>query len=80
VGAKRGAEQLGVELAACRVVVIGDTPKDVTAANGLGAACVGVGTGGSTPAELVALGAVCAFDTLAAEGVRAALLEDEQRQ
>jgi phosphoglycolate phosphatase len=75
-GAKRGAEQLGAELTECRIVVIGDTPKDVAAARGLGAPCIGVGTGGSTPAELVALGAVRAFDSLEADGVRAALLDD----
>ncbi|HVH45574.1 MAG TPA: HAD family hydrolase, partial [Labilithrix sp.] len=44
-GARRGADLLGRSLERCRVVVIGDTPKDVAAAKGLGARCVGVGTG-----------------------------------
>src|SRR6185295_3780747 len=43
-GARRGAEALGVPLDDCRVVVIGDTPRDVAAAQKLGAECIGVGT------------------------------------
>lgn len=73
-GARRGADALGAPLETCRVVVIGDTPKDVSAALGMGAACLGVGTGGSTPASLVALGAAWGFATLADDGVRDVLL------
>jgi phosphoglycolate phosphatase-like HAD superfamily hydrolase len=75
LGAKRGAEILGAPLDMCRVVVIGDTPKDVAAAVAIGAACIGVGTGGFAPSTLVALGATSAFATLAEEPVLAALLE-----
>ncbi len=74
VGAQRGAEALGVPRAECRVVVIGDTPKDVSAAHGIGAECIGVGTGGFEPKALRDLGAHHAFDTLAHDGVRDALL------
>lgn len=74
-GARRGAATLGAALEACRVVVIGDTPKDVSAALGIGAACLGVGTGGSSAEELVALGARWGFATLAERGVREVLLE-----
>jgi len=74
VGAGRGAEALGVALAECRVVVIGDTPKDVAAAHGIGADCIGVGTGGFEPRTLLELGAYTAFATLEDEGVREALL------
>ncbi len=74
VGAERGAAALGLPFAECRVVVIGDTPKDVSAAQGIGAECVGVGTGGFEPRVLLDLGAHHAFDTLEHEGVREALI------
>ena len=74
IGATRGADALGVALAECRVVVIGDTPKDVAAAHGIGAECIGVGTGGFTPEALRDVGAHYAFATLSEDGVRAALL------
>jgi phosphoglycolate phosphatase-like HAD superfamily hydrolase len=74
-GAVRGAEQLGVPLDSCRVVVIGDTPKDVAAAKGIGAPCIGVETGGFTTADLTACGAQRVFATLAEDGVRDALFE-----
>ena len=60
-GARAGAAQLGVPLEACRVVVIGDTPKDVDAARGIGATCIGVGTGSFTPEALLAAGAHHAY-------------------
>lgn len=74
VGAGRGADAIGVALTECRVVVIGDTPKDVAAAHGIGAECIGVGTGGFEPRALLALGAGAAFATLEEDGVREALL------
>lgn len=73
-GAERGAAHLGVPLAACRVVVIGDTPKDVAAARGIGAECVGVGTGRYSPQELRSSGATHAFTSLSEAGALAALL------
>ncbi len=51
-GAERGAAALGVARSECRVVIIGDTPKDVAAAKGIGAECVAVATGGFTSAQL----------------------------
>lgn len=74
-GAERGAAHLGVPLAACRVVVIGDTPKDITAAQGIGAECIAVGTGSFTVAELAAAGATRAFASLSAPGALDALLD-----
>ena len=74
-GAERGARHLGVSLDACRVVVIGDTPKDVAAAQGIFAECIGVGTGSFTPEELRASGANHAFASLSAPGALSALLE-----
>jgi phosphoglycolate phosphatase-like HAD superfamily hydrolase len=73
VGAQRGAESLGIVVSECRVVVIGDTPKDVSAARGIGAECIGVGTGGFEPRALLDLGAHRAFATLEEPGVREAL-------
>lgn len=74
IGAARGAAALGVGLAECRVVVIGDTARDVAAARAIRAESVGVGTSGADPTALRASGATHAFATLAAPGVLAALL------
>lgn len=73
-GARTGAAQLGVPLEQCRVVVIGDTPKDVAAAQGIGATCIGVGTGSFTPEQLLACGADYAFPDLTGREALAALL------
>jgi phosphoglycolate phosphatase-like HAD superfamily hydrolase len=73
-GAERGAARLGAPIEECRVVVIGDTPKDVTAATAIGAESVGVGTGSFTPEQLVSAGATRAFSNLAAPGAMEAVL------
>ncbi|MBX5480899.1 MAG: haloacid dehalogenase-like hydrolase [Myxococcaceae bacterium] len=75
IGAERGARALGVPLSECRVVVIGDTPKDVAAALAIGGECVGVGTGSFRPSELIACGAKWAFDDLSQPGALRAVLE-----
>lgn len=56
-GAERGAARLGRSLAECRVVVIGDTPRDVRAAHGIGAVCLAVATGGFDVSALQKAGA-----------------------
>jgi phosphoglycolate phosphatase len=67
-GAARGAAQLGVAVSEARVIVVGDSPRDVSAALAIGAECVGVATGSSTAEQLRACGAQYAFDTLAVPG------------
>jgi phosphoglycolate phosphatase len=74
-GARRGAERLGRSLADCRVVVIGDTPKDVAAAQRLGAPCIGVATGSHSCEELERAGATRVFESLVHDGVMGALFE-----
>jgi phosphoglycolate phosphatase-like HAD superfamily hydrolase len=74
-GARSGASLLGVPVEECRVVVIGDTPKDVAAAKGIGATCIGVGTGNFTPEALLASGADYAFSDFTASGALATLLD-----
>lgn len=62
-GAERGALRLGLPLASCRVVVIGDTPRDIEAAHAIGASCLAVATGGFTREQLAAHApALCCAD------------------
>ena len=75
-GALRGAQRLGVPVSACRVVVIGDTPKDIDAARGIGAESIGVGTASFSAQQLLEHGATYAFDDLLAAGAVAAQLGD----
>src|SRR5262249_14150563 len=74
IGATRGAARLGTGLDACRVVVIGDTPRDAAAARGIGATCIGVSTSGCDATSLRAAGATHTFAALAAPGVLEALV------
>ena len=74
VGAERGAARLGASLASCRVVVIGDTPKDIAAGRAIGAVCVAVATGPFTREQLAHHTPDRAFESLAEPGAIAALL------
>ena len=73
-GARRGAGQLGVALARCRVVVVGDTPLDVAAARANGFESFAVATGVHPIAELAGSGADHAFESLGAAGALERLL------
>jgi len=73
-GAARGAGALRAPLEACRVVVIGDTPKDAYAARGIDAACLAVLTGGYSEAELRDAGAEWVVPDLSHPSVLPALL------
>lgn len=73
-GAQRGAERLSVPLTEARVVVIGDTPKDIAAAQAMGAESIGVATGNWSVGQLLTSGATWAFPDLSAEGALDAVL------
>lgn len=73
IGAERGARHVGSPLVECRVVVIGDTPRDVAAAQAIGARSLTVETSGFSAADLLAAGATWVFPDLTADGVLTAL-------
>ena len=76
VGAERGATRLGRSLGDCSVLVVGDTPLDVSAAHAIGARCLALATGGATRDELVAAGADHHFDSMTDAGALEVLLAD----
>jgi phosphoglycolate phosphatase-like HAD superfamily hydrolase len=75
VGAERGAARLGLPRESCRVVVIGDTPKDIAAARAIGAESLAVATGSFKVAALREHGATHAFENLAEPQAAGVLLE-----
>ncbi len=77
IGAERGAEDLGVPLAECRVVIIGDTPRDVHAAQSIGAECIAVATGTYTVEQLRAAGADFVFPDFSEPVALAALIVND---
>jgi phosphoglycolate phosphatase len=64
IGADRGAARLGLPRAECRVLVIGDTPKDIAAAKAIGAESLAVATGSYSVDALTAAGATWALPNL----------------
>jgi phosphoglycolate phosphatase len=72
-GARRGAEKLGQPIEECRIVVIGDTPKDVAGAKAIGADSIAVATGMCDLAELQACDPTAVFANLADERAPAIL-------
>jgi phosphoglycolate phosphatase-like HAD superfamily hydrolase len=71
-GLERGLERTGARRGRARVVVIGDTPYDVAAAQAIGAHCVAVSTGGYDGLALEAAGATVVVSDLSAAAVRSA--------
>jgi phosphoglycolate phosphatase-like HAD superfamily hydrolase len=74
IGAERGAAVFGVSVAVCRVVIIGDTPKDVAAAHAIGAESLAVATGPFAASTLAASKPTWLFAHLGADGALEALL------
>jgi phosphoglycolate phosphatase-like HAD superfamily hydrolase len=65
VAVERARAALGVEFARTDIVIIGDTPSDVTCGRALGARAIGVATGRFTEGELLDAGAAAVFTDLA---------------
>jgi phosphoglycolate phosphatase-like HAD superfamily hydrolase len=74
VGAERGAAALGVARHECRVVVIGDTLRDIAAARKIGAECVAVATGGVSIEQLTTGKPDALFQDLESEGAGSVIL------
>jgi phosphoglycolate phosphatase-like HAD superfamily hydrolase len=74
VGATRGAALLGRPLGECDVLVIGDTPKDIAAAHGIGARCLAVATGSYSVEQLQAAGGDVCVSSLHEQAALAALM------
>ena len=72
-GARRGAAKLGLPIEDCRIVVIGDTPKDIAGAKAIGAESIAVATGMHDIAELKQCDPTAAFENLADPRSEAAL-------
>jgi phosphoglycolate phosphatase-like HAD superfamily hydrolase len=73
VGAARGAARLGRTVEQVRVLVIGDTPRDVEAARAIGAECLAVATGAFDQPTLAAAGPTFLVPTLAHPAAEPAL-------
>jgi phosphoglycolate phosphatase-like HAD superfamily hydrolase len=65
IARRRAQESLGVALAGADVVVIGDTPFDISCGRAIGARAIGVATGRYSTAELAEHEPAAVFETLA---------------
>jgi len=64
IAQRRVREVLGREVAGADVVIVGDTPADVTCGRGIGARPIAVATGAYSVPDLIAAGAYAAFADL----------------
>jgi phosphoglycolate phosphatase-like HAD superfamily hydrolase len=64
IAARRAASVMGREPGGADVVIVGDTPADMTCGRSIGARAIGVATGSFSTAELTAAGAYAAFADL----------------
>lgn len=65
IAVTRAAALMGRVLRGQEIVIVGDTPADITCGSGLGARPIGVATGAYTVAELRDAGAYAAFESFA---------------
>ena len=65
IAVERAAPVFGRPVSGREVVIIGDTPADVTCGQGIGARAIGVATGSFSVAQLAAAGAHAVFTNLA---------------
>lgn len=65
IAAERAKTLLGRTVTGCDLVIVGDTPADMTCGAALGARAIGVATGRYAVADLVAAGAFAAFASFA---------------
>jgi phosphoglycolate phosphatase len=79
IGTARGVAALGCDADACRVIVIGDTPRDVAAAQVIGAASLAVATGGCAAESLRAAGATWTVADLTAPALLDTLCKGDTR-
>ncbi|MEQ1841016.1 MAG: HAD hydrolase-like protein, partial [Verrucomicrobiales bacterium] len=76
IARERALQACGRDFPPERIVVIGDTPKDIACARALGARVIAVATGAATRKELEAAGPDAILDDLSdTEGVLIALAE-----
>lgn len=61
VAQRRAKEELALDVSGHDIVIVGDTPADVTCGNGVGARSIGVATGSYSVAQLMEAGAYAAF-------------------
>ena len=61
IAQRRVREVLGLDVAGSDVVILGDTPADVTCGRGIGARAIAVATGSYSVPDLIAAGAYAAF-------------------
>jgi phosphoglycolate phosphatase len=64
IAQRRAREELGLDLRGHDLVIVGDTPADVTCGNGIGARAIGVATGSFSVEQLLEAGAYAAFADL----------------
>ncbi len=65
IARRRAKEALGLELKGGDLVIVGDTPADVTCGDAIGARSIGVATGSFSVEQLLRAGADAAFRNLA---------------